>query len=426
MTTAPPPLPIVHDDTATGELDALLQRHGVAGVSVALLCPPAGGDASSRVIQTLCAGRSSREADTPMAPTTWLQYASLSKTVGTAFALETFATRGLSPSTGVNEALAKAGSEFRLHSAPDCDPAWADQVTLGQLVNHTGLGMHYVNGVPPSAAGGFPSALALVTGKHEADYGYAPLLVTKAPGTRFGYSGGGFITLQLLLEALLGKPIDEAIAPFLAACGAQADEAGGMTFLCGPSLAKPSALGYRDDGSVVQDGRLNFPPIAAGAHGSPASLASFLYHLAAAYKADGGSGPVSHATAVAMLDGAQDLGCVDFMASRIGLGVFVLHAGENRLMLHQAANDGFRGVFLVCFDGPDAAGGPTGLVLLCNGDNKGMFMNCEACLLLLKRLRLSGLDWAAVEGRTFDPAQISQEQIVNLGLKTLVLAAFQP
>ena len=49
---------------------------------------------------------------TPMAPTTWLQYASLSKTVGTAFALETFATRGLSPSTSVNEALADLACEL--------------------------------------------------------------------------------------------------------------------------------------------------------------------------------------------------------------------------------------------------------------------------------------------------------------------------
>ena len=63
-------------------------------------------------------------------------------------------------------------------------------------------------------------------------------------------------------------------------------------------------------------------------------------------------------------------------------------------------------------------------MLLCNGDNKGMFMNCELCLALLRRLRLRGMDWAAVEGRTFDPAETSQEQIVNLGLKSLVFAAF--
>ena len=45
-------------------------------------------------------------------------------------------------------------------------------------------------------------------------------------------------------------------------------------------------------------------------------------------------------------------------------------------MLHQAANDGFRGLFLVCFDGPSAANGPRGLVVLSNGDNDAMLFNC--------------------------------------------------
>eukprot|EP00908_Phaeocystis_cordata_P014298 Transcript_25399.p1 GENE.Transcript_25399~~Transcript_25399.p1 ORF type:complete len:451 (-),score=175.48 Transcript_25399:78-1430(-) len=413
----------LHDDGATPFLSSLLSRHDVSGVSVALICPADAGG-GGRVIQTVCAGQASRGCDAPMTPTTWLQYASLSKTVGTAFALETFATRGLLPTNKVNAVLEQVGSTFRLRAAPGADPAWADGVTLAHLVNHTGLGMHYVNGVPPSAAGGMPSALALLTGVHEQDYGYAPLLVTKAPGTKFGYSGGGFILLQLILEELLGLPIDVAIAPFLIACGAQSAAAGGMTLRCAPQLPRPCAQGYLDDGAMVRDGRLNFPPLAAGAHGSPAALAAFLYHLASAYRAEAGSGPIAHATARAMLDGAQDLGCVDFMASRIGLGVFVARAGDNRLMLHQAANDGFRGVFVVCFDGPDAEGGPVGFVLLCNGDNKGMFMNCELCLALLRRLRLRGMDWAAVEGRTFDPAETSQEQIVNLGLKSLVFAAF--
>lgn len=411
--------PTHHDGSATPYLSELLSRHDVRGVSAALLCPADGG---GRLIRTMCAGQAGDGA--AMTPTMWLQYASLSKTLGAAFALEAFAERGLPPSSRVNGVLEQVGSSFRLRSAPGADPAWAEAVTLAQLLNHTGLGMHYVNGVPPSA-GAMPDTEALLMGLHEEDYGYAPLLVSKAPGSKFGYSGGGFILLQHLLEALLGQAIDVAMEPFLAACGAQSPEAGGMSLSGAPELPRPCAQGYLDDGTMVQDGRLNFPALAAGGHGSPAALATFLYHLASAYRAEAGSGPISHATAVAMLDGAQDLGCVDFMASRIGLGVFVARAGENKLMLHQAANDGFRGVYVVCFDGPDAQGGPVGFVLLCNGHNRGMLMNCELCLALLRRLRLSGMDWAAVEGRNFDPGEASQEQIVNLGLKTLVFAAFQ-
>eukprot|EP01047_Picozoa_sp_COSAG01_P024963 COSAG01_NODE_1560_length_9921_cov_30.121551_4_plen_99_part_00 len=38
-------------------------------------------------------------------------------------------------------------------------------------------------------------------------YGYASLELTKQPGTRFGYSGGGFLVLQHLLELREGRPI---------------------------------------------------------------------------------------------------------------------------------------------------------------------------------------------------------------------------
>ena len=74
-----------------------------------------------------------------------------------------------------------------------------------------------------------------------------------------------------------------------------------------------------------------------------------------------------------MLDGAVDLGAVDFMRASIGLGVFVARAGANRLMLHQAANDGFRGVYVVCFDGPDAADGPVGhpMIVVDRNDARG-------------------------------------------------------
>ena len=71
-----------------------------------------------------------------------------------------------------------------------------------------------------------------------------------------------------------------------------------------------------------------------------------------------------------MLADRPDVGSEAFMASRMGVGMFVFDVatggGTSRWMLHQAANDGFRGVLLVCFDGPDAAAGPRGFVLLAN------------------------------------------------------------
>jgi hypothetical protein len=47
---------------------------------------------------------------------------------------------------------------------------------------------------------------------------------------------------------------------------------------------------------------------------------------------------------------------------------------------YQAANDGFRGVFMVCFEGPDEG---KGFVILANGDNPAVFLQCELARLLL-------------------------------------------
>ena len=106
--------------------------------------------------------------------------------------------------------------------------------------------------------------------------------------------------------------------------------------------------------------------------------------------------------------------------------------GGSKWMLHQAANDGYRGVYLVCFDGPDAAEGPRGVVVFSNGDNNAMFLNCDICRHLLRSPTafappLCGLDWsrvAAMDGG-FETSGLKQEEIVNLGLKELVLNAFK-
>ncbi|KAK7234034.1 beta-lactamase [Aureococcus anophagefferens] len=160
-------------------VEALLGTYGVAGVSAAVLAPDGSGGA----------------------------IASLSKPVATAFAIDFFEARGACFETAtVNGLLAACGSPFRLRSAAGAPRAWAEAVTLAQLVDHSALGMHYVPGVPRSAP--FPDALALVSGSDAAPapHGYASLDVDRAPGTRFAYSGGGFLVLQHLLEAASGAP----------------------------------------------------------------------------------------------------------------------------------------------------------------------------------------------------------------------------
>jgi len=415
------------------ELDALLKKYNVPGVSIAVIQPGDGGNGPTggRVV-TQVAGKASVEANIPVFAETNFEIASLSKTLGAAFMIEYFEAKGVQLDANVNELLRSAGSKFQLRAGEGNPAEWAEQVTLSTLCDHSGLGMHYVNGVPLSKP--MPSALELISGTAEkpAPYGYASLDIVKQPGTKFGYSGGGFIVLQHLLETMEGKPIADIMAPFLAKAGTAVAQ--GLSFhqdLPG----KHYAVGYKEAGEPVQDGRLMFPPLAAGGLGSPAALADWLRQLAIAYKRPEGCGGIKHTTARKMLIPGPDKGSDAFMHALMGVGVFVFEAAEagqppNKWMLHQAANDGFRGLYLVCFDGPDAEEGPKGFVLLSSSDNNAMFLNCAVTRKLLQSKEAfatlpRGLDWSRVMSMDgFSTDGMKQAEIVNLGLMELCLKAF--
>ena len=68
---------------------------------------------------------------------------------------------------------------------------------------------------------------------------------------------------------------------------------------------------------------------------------------------------------------------------------------------------------------------------ICNGDNQGMLLNCAVTRELLASPvafspPLQGLDWSRVPSMRdgFDTKGMKQEEIVNLGLRGLVLNAF--
>ena len=190
------------------------------------------------------------------------------------------------------------------------------------------------------------------------------------------------------------------------------------------------AIGYRDDGvtPAVQGGsHLAFPPIAAGGMGTPRGLAKIMLNLASAYQNKEGCGPTTHETSKLMLDNGVDKGAIEFMGSLIGYGVFIAQAGHNKLLLHQAANDGFRGIALICFDGPAASKGPVGFVIICNGDNNGTRLLAAVSRFILQNDAFGmkdGVDWSKVDSKNFKQDDMKQEEIVNKGFKELVLDAF--
>merc|ERR1712086_130320 len=173
--------------TIYGDFAQLLDKFGVAGLSI--------GTLHNGVVGSTCSGLAQREdpynactsaRSLPMQADTWVQVASLSKTVATAFAMEYLGERGINFDTNVNQLLAKIGSNYRLQPADRAPASWANEVQLRHLVNHTGLGMHYVYGFPPDRMRGMPPMQDLMEGKHN----YESIFVSKKPNTKFAYSGG--------------------------------------------------------------------------------------------------------------------------------------------------------------------------------------------------------------------------------------------
>lgn len=334
---------------------------------------------------------------------TFFEMASLSKTVASAFAVEYFKNKKISLSTSVDELLRQTSSDFRLGD---------ENVTLAHLMSHSALNMHYVNGVPANKK--MPAIRDFLTGNK--DYGYDPIKVLGAPGVKFQYSGGGFLVLEHLIEALEKKSIFELTRPFLDKLG-MADFSFEQHTLPNHDYAR----GFDDQSKQVEGTRKMFPAFAAGSMGSSKAMAQFLIHLEKAFHDVTGSGSISHDTAIQMLHGS-DKGCMRFMGCRMGLGVFTAEAGLNRLAIHQGANDGFRCLYLYCFSGPDQG---KGLVVLCNSDFNGVLFNAEVAQLVLRELNLGGIDVSRFKS-DFTAANIPQEEIVNIGYKSLVFDAFIP
>jgi hypothetical protein len=274
------------------------------------------------------------------------------------------------------------------------------------------LNMHYVNGVPANKK--MPPIRDFLDGN--ADYGYARVEVLHPPGEVFQYSGGGFLVLEHLIEALENKSIFNLTRSFLDQLGMQ-----DFSFEQHNLESVSYAHGFTDTGLPIEGTRKMFPAFAAGSMGTSEAMEKFLLHLEKAFHDVHGSGPLSHDTARLMLFG-QDKGCKRFMGVTIGLGVFIGEAGLNKFAIHQGANDGFRCIYAHCFAGPDRG---KGLVVLSNADLNGVLFNAEVTQHILKALKIEGIDTEKFK-TSFIASEIPQEEVVNIGYKNLVFNAFTP
>ncbi|MBY0412606.1 MAG: serine hydrolase, partial [Bdellovibrionales bacterium] len=350
-----------------------LEKHNIKGAMIAISTPD---------VQTVSLGDATND--------TWFELASLSKTFGSAFAIGYFAKNNISIETSVNEVLKETKSTFRLKD---------DRVQIKHLMNHSALNMHYVKGYP--ADGEMTSIESLL-----------PLVdVINTPGEKFQYSGGGFIVLEHLVEAHSGKSIKELTKNYWPHFSFEQKDLPNTKY----------AHGVTHDGKSIPGTRLMFPAFAAGGMGTAHGMATFLNVLTDAFHNLKNTSVISHDTARLMLH-STDNGCMKFMGCEMGLGVFVAEAGDNKLAIHQGANDGFRAIYIHCFQGPDRG---KGFVVQSNGELNAVLFISEISQMLLKELNISGIDFSKFK-ENFSVANLSQEEIVNIGYKNLIFDAFLP
>ena len=383
-------------------LEALRQNAGIRGVQIAATL-------DGNRIGVVCLGSRNPAGDS-VSPSTRFEVASLSKTLAAAFSIPFLRDRGIHLDTPVQPLLDEAGTRFRLRSLGSTPASDAARVTVKHLMNHRALNLHYVNGLPASEPR--PTAGEILEGK--AGYWKPEVGVLYPPGTRFQYSGGGYLVLEHLVETLGRKPLHEITAEWL-----QSVSGGELSFDETGYDPERDASGFRDDGNSVSGHRLRFPAFAAGAVGTAAGMLRFLTRLSDAYT--GKAGPIDRDTAILMLSD-KDAASREFMGVQCGIGTFVAEAAENRFAIHQGANDGFRALSLHCYRGPDAG---KGFVILCNADDSGVPFIASVARTLIRHFGISGFDESLLHS-TLKLEAAPKEEIVNRGYRDLLFQAFLP
>jgi CubicO group peptidase (beta-lactamase class C family) len=260
---------------------------------------------------------------------TLFQAASISKPVAATAALTLVEEGTLDLDVDVNRYLTS-------WKVPDTTVAQGERVTLRRLLTHTaGLTVHGFPGYARSER--VPNAVEVLDGKGNTD----PVRIALKPGLMWRYSGGGYTVLQVLLGDVTRTPFDVLLR----------DRVLGPMGMTHSTYASPlaearwleAATGYRPDGAPVEGSWHVYPEqAAAGLWTTPGDLARWGLDILAAYDGDT-TRVLSPGMARQML--TPGLG-------GYGLGPAVAPAVS---FSHGGANEGFRCVVVVFFDGRGAA-----------------------------------------------------------------------
>jgi CubicO group peptidase (beta-lactamase class C family) len=200
-----PPVVIRGEPTPSMRLSERMEHYNVPGVNIAVIN---GGELE----QEKGYGVRHSKGNRPIVSDTLFQAASISKPFTAMAALRLVQEGRLDLDRDVNEVL---------HSwkVPESVLTMEERVTLRRLLSHTaGLSVHGFAGYPVGKE--IPTLLEILNGKPPANS--ESIRVELVPGSRFQYSGGGYVVLQQLLIDVTSKAfpdlMDELVLRPLGLC----------------------------------------------------------------------------------------------------------------------------------------------------------------------------------------------------------------
>jgi len=280
----------------------------------------------------------------PVTADTLFQAASISKPVFALAVLHLVDEGKLKLDANVNDYL-------KTWKVPDNEFTTNKKVTLRGILSHSaGLTVHGFPGYAKGAA--LPTTVQMLDGTAPASN--PAIRVDVIPGTRYRYSGGGYVVAQQLLGDVTGVPLprfmrDTVLAPL------------GMTLSTfeQPLPATRSnevAMPYEDK-QMVFGGPHTYPEMApAGLWTTPSDLARYALGVQAALK--GESKIISAATARAMLTPVLE---------NHGVGPVVGGSTARKFFTHGGSNAGYRCLLVAYEDGE-------GAIVMTNSDSGGQLM----------------------------------------------------
>ena len=326
-----------------------MKHYNVPGLSIAVV-------ENGEIVWAEGFGKANIEQNKNVNTTTLFQAASISKPIATLAILKLSEQKLLNLDEDVNQYL-------KSYQIPENEFTKEKKVTLRAILAHT-AGLN-VQGFPGYNSKELFGTLAVLRGEGNTE----KVVVEAVPGSRWHYSGGGYIILQKVVEDVSGKPFetfmkDEVLDP-LGMINSTFEQPLPNRFYSNASSA------FDSDGELLEGKWRNYPEkAAAGLWTTPTDLAKYCIAIQEILSGENVKGILKKETVEMMMKDHYKLEPFYHSPNRPadypqywGLGPEIIGSGKSMRFQHGGRNEGFKANFTAFAHKGQA------VVVMANADN---------------------------------------------------------